>query len=616
MSKKFFYKLLVIVFACAIAEVAMQTGWLEIPDYFYYDFWHQLAGPRHKPEHVVIVAIDDQTQMEHHDEPLVFWGPNFARAIEVLRKAGVRIIGLDYLFSVSAESWLKKLQLPGSHKSRTYDIPLREQLTSGKVVLAATMVFDEQGKKRVRLPIWDYWHSLPGRLNDVGLTNFYNDIDGTIRKFTPLVPDDDGRVWVTLGKLLAEKAAPEESTGDKEFLHNITFVGPPGTFPRLPFRRLLRPGAEIDPEIQSLKGKVIIIASESSVSQDMTLTPYTRSFFTLKPQMMSGAELHANIVETLLTRRFQRPVSVFIRFFCLVMVVVLGTSLFFRLSPWQGLAMGALINVVFAALSFLLFRIFWILPIAGVQLGLIISYLGSLGVRLTGEERERARLRHFFGRYVSEEVVQKLLNSGKWPNLGGEALQVTVLFADIRDFTTISETLNPQEVVEILNTFLSRACEPILEQGGTIDKFMGDAIMAVFGAPVNYPDHARRAVSAALAIVKTAEEFRSWMSLQFAGKELPDFRIGIGIHTGEAIVGNIGSPKKLEFTAIGDSVNMASRLETLSKKLKWNIVASSDTMNAAGDSVVSSRREKLQVKGRKKDIEVFEVIGLKDQGSG
>jgi adenylate cyclase len=261
--------------------------------------------------------------------------------------------------------------------------------------------------------------------------------------------------------------------------------------------------------------------------------------------------------------------------------------------------------------GYALFYYHRILPVANVQIALVVCYLATLGFRLTGEERERIRLRQIFGRFVSDEVVNHLVATGKTPDLGGEALQITMLFSDIRNFTTISEKLAPHEVVEMLNTYFSRICEVILEQGGTIDKFIGDAVMAVFGAPAVFYNHGERAIRAALAIKRTAEEFRTWMEKRFADKELPEFRIGIGLHTGEAVVGNIGSSKRMEYTAIGDTVNIASRLEVASKDLGWIIVASADTINAAGASVLTDRHDRISVKGREKKVDVYEVIGLK-----
>ena len=619
--------LLLLIFSFVATEVSARLGWLDAFEYVYYDLWHSLLGRRIEPRHVVIVAVDNQTLLEHENEPLVFWGPHFARAIETIRRAGARIIGVDYLFTVSAESWLEKFELSRTDKIQTYDIPMRAQLASGQVVLVASLADDDQGKCQLVLPINDYLFALPGGPMDVGFGNFYTDKDGMVRRFFPSLFDDGTAPNLTFPTLLAVRAvglnaaSSSWSLGSREISNAILpyaigFVGPPGTIPRLSLRRLLNPQADRDHEIHGLKDKVVIIAAEHIGNQDIHLTPYARGFLSFEGRMMSGAELHANIVETLLTGRFPRSVPDGFRLIYLAAVLTTGTALFFRLHPLRGLGMGLLLGLGSTFLAFLFFCINWILPVASVYLVLGMSYLGTLGLRLTGEERERTRLRKLFGRYVSDEVVEKLLAIGHKPDLGGESLQVTLLFSDIRNFTTISERLNAREVVEMLNAYFSRVCEPILNQGGTVDKFIGDAVMAVFGSPVPYKDHAQRAVVAALAMIETAREFRSWMHLRFAGVDLPEFAIGIGLHTGEAVIGNIGSPKRMEFTAIGDTVNLASRIEGLTKELGWAIVASSETIHAVGQDVVTGRREKVAVKGREEYVEVFEVIGLRTEKGG
>jgi adenylate cyclase len=146
-----------------------------------------------------------------------------------------------------------------------------------------------------------------------------------------------------------------------------------------------------------------------------------------------------------------------------------------------------------------------------------------------------------------------------------------------------------------------------------VDKFIGDAVMAVFGSPVPYPDHARRAVTAALALARMAKEFQAWMTEHFGHLDLPSFRIGIGLHTGEAVVGNIGSPRRLEFTSIGDTVNIASRLESRTKELGWTIVASRDIIEAAGSGIVTGRTDSLELKGKTVRVEVVELLSLESR---
>ena len=610
------------------------TGWLERPESIYVDLWHRLAGCRYKPAHVAIVTLDQATLDAYPQDPLVCWTPYFARVIGVLRGVGARVIGLDYLYYVSIEDWLKKLHLPADHPSLKYDAAFKAELASGQVVMAANLGIDRQQKVKVNLPLPSYFASLPRRALDVGLVDFFTDPDGVIRRYTPAMADDYGQVMLSFAKLLAARISGQDPAKEIERLKHdpalkdwsaddpstvnlaafplIGYVGPPGTFTRLAFRRFLRPGAENDPEIRNLKGKAIIIAYEPAALQDIHPTPYSLSLWKWQGRDMSGVEVHANIVETLLTGKFPRPVPGYLRVLYLMAALGVGGLLFYRLSSWRGLAAAGLMGVLCAVLAYSLFRHYWLLPTANVQVAVMLSYMGILGLRLTGEERERARIRNIFGRYVADEVVEKLLATGMLPDLGGDSLRVTVLFSDIRNFTTISERLGPRAVVEMLNTYLAQACEPILAQGGTVDKFIGDAVMAVFGSPVLYPDHARRALSAALGLAEKAREFRAWMQQRFGDQDLPDFAIGIGIHTGEAIIGNIGSPKRLEFTAIGDTVNTASRLEGLTKELGWTIVASRSTIDAAS-GVVTGRQDTRAVKGRQERIEVFEVLGLEEK---
>jgi adenylate cyclase len=600
--------LLVVLLAFVVTAIAEEAHWLAGVQNAQYDIWHQVAGVRYHPAHVVIVAIDEATRLEHPDEPLVSWAPYFARALEVLKKVGVQVIGLDFLFGVSAEAWLKRLGLTGD-LSRTYDLELRRQFAAGQIVLSATMVVDDQGHSTILLPLADYYFSLPKQLDDLGITNFYNDPDGVLRHFVMVVPDTKGDSWPTLAALLASRDQNQSYLFKVHSPSYIRFAGPPGTFPRISFRRLLRPDAAQDQGIKALKGKIVIVGWESGL-QDVLLTPYARSFLAWHPELMSGLEVHANIVETILAGRHPQPLPPIAAFALVFIVLATGTYGFFAFAPWRGLALGLGLILLVLASSYLLFLHDVILPVAGMEVGLSLCFLGTLAARLTGEERTRRHLRQLFSRYVADEVVEKLLAADRLPDLGGVALNVTILFADIRSFTTIAEQLRPHEVVEMLNSYFGKICEIIWREGGTVDKFIGDAVMAMFGAPVSQPDHARRALATALAMSATAKEFQAWMAQRFLGKNLPEFRIGVGIHSGEAVVGNIGSEKKMEFTSIGDTVNIASRLEGLTKQLGWTVVASDSTIQAAGAGVITGHRQELQVKGRQTAIVVQEVLGL------
>jgi adenylate cyclase len=164
----------------------------------------------------------------------------------------------------------------------------------------------------------------------------------------------------------------------------------------------------------------------------------------------------------------------------------------------------------------------------------------------------------------------------------------------------------------MLNAYFTLVCEPILAQGGTVDKFVGDAVMAIFGSPVQHPDHARRALRAALGMAQAAGEFRQWMVARFPGKGLPEFGIGIGLNTGEAVIGDIGTPRRKEFTAIGDTVNAASRLESATKDLQCVILAGESTLRAAGPGVKTGKADDIKVKGKAAPLRVVEVLGIEE----
>ncbi|MFP4347756.1 MAG: CHASE2 domain-containing protein [Desulfococcaceae bacterium] len=607
----------IILLACLAAEFGVRSGWLRSYENAYYDLWHRLAWHRAVPEHTLIVSIDSRTLAEHQDEPMVFWGPHFARAIQVLRGAGAAAIGIDFLFSVSIESWLARLDTPGSDLSRTYDIPFREQLHAGDVVLIATAIEGEDGQSDVLMPIPDLVYSLPNGLADIGLSNLYMDEDGVIRRFMPRL-SDNGPFGLTLAAIMARRAAesPDLRSGIEADLQArspipIGFVGPPGAIPRVSFHRLIQPNAEKDSDLKRLvRDRAVIISAEYAGTNDIHLTPYVPKIITQGKSLMTGAEIHANIVETLLSGRHPRVLPEPIRLGWLVVLTGLGGFFFFRLKAVRGLVVLAFLFFLCAAVSYLLFLQGRILPTLNTQLALGVTFVAALGFRLTSEEKRRSRIEQAIRPYVSDAIVDKVVASDQLPDLGGETVRVTVLFSDIRQFTTISEQLDAHEVVEMLNRYYTLACEPILGQGGMVDKFIGDAVMAVFGAPLPLSDHERRAVTAACAMKQIAGEFGSWLHQRFEDRNLPDFRIGVGLHSGEAVIGNIGSAKRMEYTAIGDTVNVASRLESLCKTLGWTITASRQVTDQAGPGIEIGRCDLVTPTGRQGEIEVVEVLDM------
>jgi len=240
---RYIYGITLVILSCAIVEIVSGIGWLKPIELIYYDLWHLAAGQRAVPENVAIVAVDDQTLLDYRDEPLAFWGPHFAKAIEVLRNAGTRVIGIDFLFSVSAESWLRRIEVQDSELSRIYDIPMRAQLNAGGVVLIALLAQNDRGQSEILMPVADYLYALPGGPSDTGFSNLYLDADGVVRRFLPVLLKGNRFPRQTLADLLARRAAEKARISEKPLVYHapddlvspsrIGFIGPPRTFPKI-----------------------------------------------------------------------------------------------------------------------------------------------------------------------------------------------------------------------------------------------------------------------------------------------------------------------------------------------------------------------------------------------
>jgi adenylate cyclase len=366
-----------------------------------------------------------------------------------------------------------------------------------------------------------------------------------------------------------------------------------------------------DPAVQALRGKAVIIGGDFQGMNDVHTTPYSGRLLTGAGGLMAGVEIQANIVETLLSGLATEEVPTSFRWLLFLALITATARAYRRLSPWTGLIALAIAIGLSLVISFAAFQHLLLLPAASLQVGLMAAYLLAYSERLTTEQRERARVKKMFQGYVSDDVVDMLLSSERKLDLQGEATHITVLFSDIRNFTTISEKLTAHETVEFLNAYFTKIVAVIREEGGRVDKFIGDAVMAEFGVPYPFPDHAYRALRAAVRMRDVAREFAEWMHTRFPGRDLPSFAVGVGIHTGDAVVGNVGSEMRMEYTAIGDTVNVASRLEGKTKELNCVIAASGEAVRAAGANAETGIHDTIKVKGRLEPVEVYEIIDVR-----
>lgn len=594
------------------------------------DYWHRIAGVREPARQVALVVIDDATLATFRDDPMVFWTPHVARAVEVLRMAGATVIGLDLMFSISPENWLDRHAPPGA--SSNFDAPLRREIASGQLIMVASAAHSDEGHSQFLLPAAEFLLAVPDLdlTRHIGLADLLQDADGAIRHFVVApatrMPENTAAGMLprlSFAALLAARASgvwPTMQPDGKEGLrlsgrsyqlngqpYPIAYPGPPGHIPRISFARLMEPAPLSDPAVKALKGRVIIIGGEYAGMNDTHATPYVSGFFRGDGRYMTGPEVHAGIVEALLTGRLPSPLPAGATILVVGAWLAVALFLFLRLRLMQAVLSLPLLAGAAALMAYVLFLNYRQFPLAALMAGMTALFLGVLGLRFFFEEHDRRRITGLFGRYVSDQVVEELIASGRPPQLGGVRMTLTVLFSDIRNFTVISEMLTAEEVVEMLNRYFSEVCRIILEEGGTIDKFIGDAVMVQFGAPVPYPDHADRALRAALRIRQAAHDFVGWMEERFSGRRLPEFAIGIGVHTGQAIIGNIGSERHTEYTAIGDTVNTASRIEGMTKELGCIVLASAETIATCRLPVETGNSQTVRVKGKSTPLVLYEV---------
>jgi len=391
---------------------------------------------------------------------------------------------------------------------------------------------------------------------------------------------------------------------DKEGQMLVNYPGGIGSLWTSDFVQVLQSykQAEIGQEhvirLSDFRDKIVLIGLTATGSSDLRAIP----FAPLYPQV----GVLASTINSILNQDFLIPVS---RRTNVLLFFVIGIIMGIFI-PFMRPLRGALFTFSFL-IAYLLLAFYSFsqksLCLTIVYPGTIIffSYLSTIIYEYAGEEKEKKRIKTIFQRYVSSQVVDELLASPDKVVLGGRRKEITVLFADIRNFTSIASRMASEEVVSILNEFFTTITEVIFKYQGTLDKYIGDAVMAIYGAPIKEENHAEKAL-------RTALEMQGRMGLlgrRLLERGIDPIKIGIGINTGEAVIGNIGSLQRMEYTAIGDSVNLASRLEEVAKP--GQILISESTYQVVKDIVRARALEPMALAGKTDLIQVYEVLGLK-----
>jgi adenylate cyclase len=524
------------------------------------DVRFDVRGSTGAPADLAVVVVDDETfnDLRNSDRPAQWPFPrcHHAKVIDQVAKAGPLAIAIDIQFTELSDD---RSTDPATKGQYCDDLLVDSVERAGNVVLATTEV-DENGRTAI-FGGDDVLKQIGARPGN-GVVRA--DSDGIMRR----IPYEQDRLK-TFGIVAAEVAHGTEIPRPKEDTFWIDFAGPPGTVTSYSFSRVM------DGKVpaSAFEDRLVVIGPSAPTLQDIHATSASGS------DWMAGAEIQANIAETAFHGFPLRSIALL---WNVALIVLLGfvapvASLFVR--GWRSPVIALVVGVLFAVASQFLFEAGWIVLVTYPLLALVLSAIGVLVVEYVLEAFDRVRTHDVFSRFVPETVVDQVLErTGSELRLGGERVTGTVMFTDLRGFTTFSEGLEAEVVIELLNGYLTEMSDAVLSNGGTLIAYLGDGLMAVFGAPLPQPDHADRALATAREMLEVRLP-RFNETLRAQGFER-GFKMGIGINTGEFMSGNVGSERRLEYTAIGDTINTASRIEGMTKGTPYALYLADSTREA------------------------------------
>jgi adenylate cyclase len=569
-----------------------QNSFLEAFEAKTYDLrFKVLRGPIKPGPEIAIIAIDDKSIAELGRYP---WSrDNYARLIDKLTAVKAKAVVFDAFFP-ERESVEHDRQFAAATKR------------AGNVVLGGAFDFDKEGRPTT------ITRSLPeierGAVG-LGLINQMPDDDGVIRRI-PLLLEKDGKQIPSLGLMAAMLALGEQkfvpgdfdiALGDRripvdsEYKMWINYVGGPGIYPRYSFVDVMKGRI---PE-EKLKGKILFVGATALGVYDMRVTPFHGN--------TPGVELHAAVADNIISERYIRQGGIE-ALIDMVFIILMGVATYFlttRLRLYGAIPATGVLLFGYLWFTYYMFNAGHWINMIYPSMSAIVAVLVGGGFRYLVLERSAREMRSMFSSYMSPKLVARLEKDPEAAKIGGDNKEVTVLFTDIKGFTSFSEAHPPQEVVSRLNEYLGAMVQVIEKHDGTIDKFIGDGIMAYWGAPLTQPDHAKLAIDCIKAINERMKVLREkWL----AGGVEP-FTIRGGLQSGEVVAGNVGlSGKKMEYTVIGDTVNQAARLEGTAKYYGVAYLVGEDTYRRTREVCRYRELDKIRVVGKHLPVTIYEPL--------
>jgi adenylate cyclase len=575
----------VAVVSAAVGVVAYATDALREPELDTVDARFAIRGTQPAPEDIVVVGVDDIT-FDQLDRRWPFPRTYHAQAIDELSRDGARVIAYDVQFTEQTT--------PRADNALISSVQRADR--NSHVVLATTEV------------------GADGRTNIFGGDRVVQQV-GAIPANGNLIPDPGDvirRMPYELQNLTGFGVAAAEAPGDIEVDESkfsddgawIDYVGPPGTIDEVPFSDVYL--GRFDPG--TFTDKFVVVGTTAPSLQDVHPTSTSGN------DLMSGPEIQASSIHT---ARSGLPIVASSEAVDLILVVLfafVAPLATLALSPVRGLLLALAVGILYTVAVQLGFEWEGLLLSFFYPVGtLALATVGTVGVQYVTAAMERQRTRDIFARFVPEKVVDQVLaRTDQDLRLGGVEIEGTILFSDIRGFTTFSESQPAERVLEILNRYLSGMTDAILDHGGTVTTYIGDGIMALFGGPIPQPDHADRALAAARAMLEVKlPDFNGWLE----DEGIQQFRMGIGLNTGQVMAGNVGSEKRLEYTAIGDTVNTAARLEGMTKDTPYDLFVADSTRERLSNANELVYVDDLPVRGRQATVKIWSLAADGDRSA-
>ena len=598
--------------------------YLERADLFLYDLHFKWRGPKPASGSVVLVLMDQKSADELKREKGSWSRRHMAQALNNLCHAGTEIIGMDLV-----------LFAPGRNTGE--DLELAEAISQCNNVVLAKFVSDEGRGEVVPLPIFQ-----EAMIGD-GFINMFPDKDDVLRKipFLSIKPLKQGLLISPSFSLELARTylnldfAFDFSKKDHILLGaegqqrlklpypdlRINFFGSDETFRRISFSDVVT--NQFSPE--NVKGKIVLIGSSLATDKDFFTTPlsgyreretrYEKKFAKVVKEDIGpktlGVACHAHAIETILGQEFILKVPGYYVSLLIILFGLFGLIFYpqkpgglwgaFILLAGQGLIVGAS-HLVFVK------QLLWVEAVPPMCI-FFVQFISGIALQRSYSKKKTKLVTSLFGKYVSPRVVDDILEGEEGISLEGRSQEVTVLFSDLRSFTTLSESLSPLETGRLLNTYFDTMIPIVFDHQGTLDKLIGDAIMAFFGAPGTLQDHPVKAAQTALHMVEQLKRLRSERN---DIKGIDRLEVGIGLNTGQVIVGNLGSQRFMDYTVIGDTVNLGSRLEGLNKTYGTSIIVSRSTAERLDSRFVLRELDKVLVKGKEDAVTIFELMGFSE----